>query len=180
MKGFLTVMIVATVGFACACSSGGSGGGPVQSGLTASFIPDQSPPGTKVAAGQKSNSNSTVTIEITVTDTDPVYAASFDLVYDSTQATYLGWDAGTLLEQGGQTVNYNVTESAGELVVSASREGPVPGADATGTRTVIELTFQVDVVGSSAISYQAETLLDGQQQPQPIPVNWYSGTLTGI
>ena len=183
MKRFLTVMIVATVGFACACSSGGSGGGPGQSGLTAGFIADQSSPGPdSVAAGQESNSIDTVTVEITVTNTDDVYAASFDLVYDASNATYLGWDPGTLLEQGGQTVNYNVSEpSAGRLVVSASRQGNVPGADAIDTRTVIELTFRVDAVGNSTITFQANTLLDSQQQPQQIPgISWFGGTLTGI
>ena len=57
----------------------------------------------------------------------------------------------------------------------------MPGVDAVGTVTVIELTFRVEEEGSSQINFQAATLLDDQLQPQPIPgIAWHGGSLDGL
>jgi len=163
------------------CSSGGSGGGPVQSGLSAGFVADQpSPAADTVNASTGSANNDMITVQINVTDTAGVYSAGFDLIYDPNQVTYSGWSPGALLEQGGFAGDYLVSEiQPGQLVVSAGRVGNVPGANASGTVPVIRITFRVDQVGSSNISFQANNLLDDQQQPHP-SIAWFGGSLTGI
>jgi hypothetical protein len=169
--------------FAAACSGGSGGDVGAGGGVAAGFVSEEPSPGSDtVNAGQGSTTNDLVTVLVNVTDTNGIYAAAFDLLYDPDHVTFMGWAAGNLLEQGGNSVFYDVgTPQSGRLVVSASRQGNVPGANASGTRTVIGLTFRVDDPGTSPITYQSNTLLDGQQQPQPITgIVWFGGTLTGV
>ena len=187
MKRILTGLLAVFVCLSAACgggSGGGGGAGPGPGGgLAAGFVADEPSPGSDtVNSGQGNASNDLVTVLVNVTDTNGIYAAAFDLLYDSAQVTYVGWTPGTLLEQGGNAVIYDVgTPQSGQLVVSASRQGNVPGANVSGTRAVVGLTFRVEQVGNSPISFQSNTLLDGQQQPQPIPgIAWFGGTLTGL
>jgi hypothetical protein len=184
MKRSVTGLMAVLFCFAAACS-GGSGGGDVGGGggLAAGFVAEEPSPGADtVNAGEGSTTNDLVTVLVNVTDTDGIYAAAFDLLYDADHATYVGWTPGNLLEQGGNSVFYDVgTPQTGRLVVSASRQGNVAGANASGTRTVIGLTFRVEDPGTSPITYQSNTLLDAQQQPQPINgIVWFGGTLTGV
>ena len=106
MKRVLTGLVpLFAIVVATACSSGGSDTGPVIPGLAGGFTPDQGSPGSDtVSAGQGGASVDLVTVEINVTNVDDVYAAAFDLLFDSAQVTYMGWSAGNMLEQGGTSV----------------------------------------------------------------------------
>jgi len=181
------VALVAVVAVVTACGGGSSDGDPVApgGGISAGFLPDETNPGADtVSAGEGGTGGNLVTVDINVTDTNGIYGAAFDLGYDPSLATWLDFTEGNLLEQGGNTPFYDVQEpQAGQLVVVATRQGDVPGADASGTRTIIGLTFEViDVIagGGSVISFSANTLVDDQPQPQPIPgIGWSAGRLTG-
>lgn len=188
MKYIQIACLVALLILVPACGSGGGSGGSTPdpgTGLGAAFqtdpsAPSPTPPET-VTAGQSAASNNMVTIEVNVTDTDGIHGAAFDVMYDADHATYMDWSNGNLLEQGSTNVQYVVSEpTAGHLVVSANRQGTGPGADANGTRTVIELVFEVGSVGVSSLSFQANWLLDDQSLPQTMPgIAWFGGSLIG-
>ena len=183
MNRVLTILVIAILAVGVACSSGGgSGGGIVQSGLGAAFTPDEPTPGSDtVSASQGPVTGDVVTIDVLVTNTNNVYAAAFDLLYDSSMATYVGWSQGTLLEQGSNATSYDVDDTqVGRLVIGAQRVGSVNGADASGSVAVIRLSFRVTSVGNSVISFQSANLLDDQQFPQPIsPLDWFGGVILG-
>ncbi len=70
--------------------------------------------------------------------------------------------------------------SSGQLIVTVTRQGNVPGVDASGTVTLIGLIFEVIQEGSSVVFFTASELLDDQPSPQPIPnLDWFGGALTG-
>jgi len=182
MNRILTGLVVALIVIGTACG-GGSGGGVIEQGFSAGFTAAEPTPGQDtIAAAENGSSGALVTVAITLTDTSGVYGADFDLSYDADMADWVGSSAGSLLEQGGQTPFYDVQEpTPGQLVVVATRQGAVPGADATGTVTIIELTFAVEEVGSSSISYQANIVWDDQLPPQPISgISWFGGSLDAI
>jgi hypothetical protein len=186
MQRILTLSLLAFVVVAASCGSGGSGSGggapDEQSGLAAGFVADQPSPGAEtVSAGQDSASNDIVVVEINLTDTSGVHGVAFDLNYDANQADYLGYDEGSLLEEGGASVNYFVAESTpGKIVVSATRLGSGSGADADGTETVIRLTFRVEEVGASPVSFSASYVLDDAGANQMPGIGWFGGDLTGV
>jgi hypothetical protein len=182
MSRITVVLVLASAILATACGGSG-GGGTIKSGLSAAFIADEPAPGADtVAMAEGAATNNLVTVDVTVTDTNGVYAADFDVLFDPNSATYEGWSPGTLLEQGGHAPIYGVgTPVDGRLVVVATRQGDVGGADAAGTVPVIRLIFSVTEVGQSLMSFQANSLLDSQPQPQPIGgIDWYAGSLEGI
>jgi hypothetical protein len=179
----LVLTVLALGGLACG-SGGGSGGGPgTPSGLSAGFTPDQPSPGTDtVASAEGSSSGELVTVEITLTDTVNVFGASFDLTYDADAADFVGWDNGDMFEQGSHLPLYNVSEvSNGQIVIGVTRQGSPPSVavDANGTRTIIELTFRLEVAGSTNVQFQSNAILDDQPLPQPLTgMSWFAGSLT--
>ena len=178
LPGLLIALLLA----ATACGGGGGpGGGVVTPSLAASFTPAQASPGTDtVSTDEGSKTGDLVTVEVQVTNINGIYGAAFDVAYNPSVATFQNWSAGSLLEQGGHTPTYQINANqSGLLVVVATRQGNVQGANAVGTVTLIRLTFRVTQTGTSPVSFPgAPTLLDDQPQPQPIPAtNWFGGTI---
>jgi hypothetical protein len=158
---------------------GGSGG---SNNLAGSLTPDEPNPGSDSVSMQPgATSGNLVVIECTVTDPTDVFGVAFDVTFDPAMAEYVSWAAGRLLEQSGQTVAYQVSNSApGRLVVGASRAGSATGATASGDQVVIELTFRVLQPGSSTVGYGNGSLLDAHSPPQVIGgVTWHAATLLG-
>ena len=161
---------------------GGGGSDPVidpGGTLTASFTPTQPNPGNlETAMAPGSSSGPLVTVAINVANTNDVYGASLEVTFDPSRASFEGHSPGTLLETGGYTVHYFVAESLpGTLIISATREGQVPGVDVTAVRTLINLTFRLMVEGSSSLDFDiAASELEGPQQSIP-GVTFSGGTL---
>jgi len=180
----LLVLTILALGAVACGSGGGSGGGPgTPSGLSAGFTPDQPNPGSDtVSSAEGSSSGELVTVEITLTDTNDVYGASFDLTYDADAADFVGWDNGNMFEQGSHSPIYTVNEVAnGQIVIVVTRQGSPPTAavDASGTRTIIELTFRLEEAGSTNVQFQSNAILDDQPLPQPLTgMSWFAGSLT--
>jgi len=167
----------------CACSGSGdeapiSTGGP-SSSLVASFTAARPNPDTldvRMTAGGGSGDQLTVDVEIV--DTQGVYGAGFELIYDTSVADYLGHSAGTLLEQGGISVNYTVIEATpGRVLVSASRTGAVSGANATGPMPVIRLNFRAEQLGTSDFRFDLPFLVDGNLQDLT-GIDWFGGVFS--
>lgn len=181
------VLILLPVLSAFACGGGGSGDAGVvdnsPSPVVASFRADElSPAANTVALLRGSASADLVTVKVTATNTTGIYATAFEVLYDTSKATFVNWSAGALLEQGGHTPTYQVADSgSGRVVVAASRNGNVATVNATGTVTIVNLTFRVKVVGESRATFATGPILyDGQLPPQAKSgMLWTAGTLTG-
>jgi hypothetical protein len=186
-----TVLLVAALIAAPACGGGGGGdsvgGGPGGSPgpLSAAFVADMaSPTAGDMAMGQGSHSNDVVTVSVTLTNTNGVYGTAFDATYDAGNAVFLGYTAGTALEQGGNvpiyTANPVVSGSAGRVVVAVVRSGSTT-TSVSGTMTVIGLQFRVKNAGTFPMAFQNGIVYDNQATPQPLPgISWYAGALKGV
>ena len=180
----LAVLLVPALVLSVACGSGGGSddSDPIDdNGVNAGFAADQPAPGAKtVAMSEEDTAADEVTVDVAVTDTSNVYGIAFDVTFDASNVEFEDWDAGTLLEQDGKSVDYQVEEQVGRLVVTATRQGNVTGASAVGTKPIIRLTFRVKEIGGYPLNFDGDpTLYDGQLQPQEINVTWFAGDLTG-
>lgn len=183
MKMGALLALVALV-LAPGCGGGGeenaTGGSPGT--LAAVFVADQfSPTANTVSMSQGSRSGDTVIVKINLTDTTSVFGVAFDVAFDETKATYMGFTKGSALESGGNTPNYTVDGSnqAGRVIVGVSRAGSTT-TSVSGTKIVISLTFRVKEVGTYPIAFQNAVVTDGQTVPQPLPgIGWYAGALQG-
>jgi hypothetical protein len=129
------------------------------------------------------NTGDEVTVGVQVSGTSGLYGAGFNVAYDATNVAFMRWSSGGLLETGGNTVNYIVSDkpSLGVVVVNATRVGSEPAINVTGTKTLINLRFQVLSTGSFPIAFaDGAKLYDAQIPSQPIPnISWYGGFLQG-
>ena len=166
------------------CAGGGAvvpgasnGGGSTS--LVASFTPDNAAPTSlDVAMLAGGGIGDQVSVTVNVTDTGNVYAGGFELRYDTSVATYIGFNAGSLLEQNGETVSYTVVEtSPGRVVTSASRIGAAAGATAAGSVPLVRLNFRMNQAGASVVGFDAPFLVDPQLQ-DIAGLSWYGGTLS--
>jgi hypothetical protein len=167
-----------------ACSAGGSDGGLVTDGgasstLAAQFVPDQPSPGDDtVAMAGAGNSGDLVTVAINVRGVDDVFGADVNVVYDDSRVVYVTWQPGALLESGGQSVQYLVTPTAGNVEIGASVIGG-SGVDATTSQPLIRLTFRALEAGDSGLTFGSADLLDDHPPgPQSIPgLSWHGGSI---
>lgn len=105
-----------------------------------------------------------------------VYGAAFDVDFDSTKMTYNSYVAGSFLESGGNTVNYQVglqSGNSGKLVIGISRQGVVSGVSGSGT--LVTLKFRV--TGNSSVAFSNYDLRDSSNQAI-LGISWYGGTVT--
>jgi hypothetical protein len=186
--GLRTALVLLPVVAAVACGGGGGNGDggvidPSPTPLSASFLSDDNTPSSMtIAMIQGPRSGDLVTVRVTVTDTTGIYATAFEIEYDKAKAAYVNWSAGTLLEQGGHSPSYTVGDNGnGRVVVAASRNGNVATVNASGTVTVVNLTFRVKQVGESrAVFAPGPVLYDGQIPPAAkSDVIWTAGSLVG-
>jgi hypothetical protein len=181
----MSALLVSTLVLLAGCGGGGgeqsaTGGSPTT--LAATFVADQFTPGSNtVSMAQGTRSGDTVTVKVNLTDTPSVFGVAFDVAFDETNTTYLGFARGTALENGGNTPNYTVDGSAqpGRIIVGVSRAGSTTTA-VSGTKTVITLNFRVKDAGNFPVSFENAVVTDGQTVPQPIPgISWFAGVLQG-
>lgn len=185
MKMGVTIVLAALV-LAPGCGGGGgsdSGTGGSPPTLAAEFIADNFSPGANtVSMAQGTRAGDSVTVKINLTDTTGVFGAAFDVTFDETKATYMGYTKGTALENGGNTPNYTVDGSAqpGRIIVGVSRAGSST-TNVSGTKTVISVTFRIKAVGTFPIAFENGVVTDGQSIPQPLPgMSWFAGALQGV
>ena len=181
----ISILVLVVFAIAATACSSGSGDDPIITpGFGASFLAEEPNPGNEtVSAHEGATIGSQVTVEIRVTGTNDIYGATFDLIFDPSMVNYVDFTEGSLLEQGGQSPDYVVQQpQSGQLIVTVTRQGNVPGVDVapSDTVTLIGLIFEVIQEGSSVVFFTASELLDDQPSPQPIPnLDWFGGALTG-
>jgi Cohesin domain len=188
-KATMMLLLVAVLVAAPAC--GGGGGGSTSTGgspspLAASFVPDQGAPAANtVALEQGSKANDVVTVNVTLTNTNGVFGLAFEIPFDAIHAVYLGYTAGTALEQGSNTPIYNVTTnvngSSGRVIVGVARTGGTK-TNVAGTATVVGLQFRVKSAGTFPVTLDNMNVYDNQQPtPQPLSgILWFAGALKAV
>jgi hypothetical protein len=185
MKLGTLVLIMALV-TAPACGGGGgsdSGVGGSPSPISASFVADQpSPSANTVAMLQASKINDVVNVYVTLTDTNGVFGTAFDISFDGTQATFLGFTRGAAFEGGGNVPNYTVdgTSNPGRIVVGVARTNGTT-TNIVGSKAVLTLQFRVEQPGTAPVTLENGVVFDAQATPQPIPnILWFAGALAGV
>ncbi len=171
-----SVLLVAALQFAVGCSDDPTN----MVTLAASFQGAPSLPNTQgVAMSQSAAAGSTVTVAIDVIGVSDVYGASFRIVYDSVNWTFVSWAAGSALEQGGAAVRSEVVESdTGTLTIGTSRLGPVAGANVADRKALLLLTFRGALRSASPLTFESPVLFDASNPPQEISgLAWFGGTL---
>ncbi len=143
------------------------------------FVPDAVPaPSTVVVASGSGSTNDVAEIEILVTDVAGVLAASFQVVYDSSIATYDRFDASAsfLASDGAQLLEVAEETEPGTLTIGLTRAS-TGGVDSTGTQLLARLYFRrIANEGSGFLVFQNAALQDNGTPPQPIPgVQWFGG-----
>jgi len=183
---FGTLVLLAALVTAPACGGGGgsdSGVGGSPSPVAASFVADQPSPGANtVAMLQASKSNDVVNVYVSITDTPGVFGTAFDILFDNTQATFLGYTKGAAFEAGGNTPNYTVdgTSNPGRIVVGVARTNGTT-TNIVGSKAVLTLQFRVEHPGTAPCTLQNGVVFDAQTTPQPIAnILWFAGALTGV
>jgi hypothetical protein len=176
---FLGVLVLA----ACGGSGGGddpdpvvdAGGGVPKSGVSASFTPNNPNPGADntVWMDQASAVGDTITVAIRITDTGSLHTAGFDVIFDDVAMDYLGYNQGSLFEQGGNAPTYQVGSQPGRIVVGISRSGSSETA-AVGSKTAIELVFTVNAAGTWPVTLANYDLLDSNVTVIP-GISWWGG-----
>ena len=177
-----TYIVLAVLAILVVPSGGCGGSSEMSGGLEASFTAEEPAPGpSSVSLGQAGSSGDRVEVRVQVTDVSGLFGAAFYLTFDPAMATFDGHEPGEILESDGHTPFYLVEEGQpGVIVVSATRLGPVPAVDVTGSRTLMSLRFRVIDVGASGAVFQAGALYGSQLQPEPMPgVSWFGGQIVG-
>lgn len=182
-----TLALLLTLVTAPACGGGGGassdpGPGNSPTPVSASFVAAQPTPGANtVAMLQAAKSNDVVSVWVTLTNTSNVFGVAFDVVYDDTQVTYLGYTPGVALEAGGGIPNYTVSGSnPGRVVVGIARTNGT-STNIAATRAVITLQFRVKQAGTSEVGLESGVVTNAQQPPTELPgISWYAGALTGV
>ena len=181
--GTALLMLAIVTAPACGGGGGGSDAGGSPTPLAASFVPDQpTPGGNTVALAEGLKSNDVVTVNVTMTSTNGVFGAAFEVVYDDVHTVFLGYTAGSVVEQGGNTPTYNVdgTSNPGRVVVGVSRTGS-GATNVSGTKTVIGLQFRVKQAGVYPMVIQNSAVYDNQNPPQPLGgISWFAGAVSGV
>lgn len=172
---------------ACA-GSGGGAGSPVTSPpggsgqFVGAFVADNPTPASgSVTALQSGPNGTTVEVAVTLTEVNDIFGASFQVAYDPTTVDYVGYSPGNVLETGGDTPTYLVSEdaAAGRVDVGASRSsGALPTVDVASTRTLMTLRFAMLQPGTHQLDFQNNTILVvvGGNPPQGDPsLSWAAG-----
>jgi phage baseplate assembly protein gpV len=131
---------------------------------------------------QASKSNDVVNVWVTLTDTTGVFGATFEVVFDSSHAAYLGFSKGAAFEAGGNVPSYTVDGSSnpGRIVVAVARTNGT-AANIVGSKAVLVLQFRVKQAGTYPVTLQNGIVYDAQPTPQPIPgISWFAGALQGV
>jgi hypothetical protein len=157
----------------------GSGGGGSASAVVADFTPEPPAKNNDSVSMTGAENGDEVTVSVNINQTTSVSGADFDVMFDTANVTFVDWDPGTLLEQGGATPIYTVGTTAGGITVAATRTGGST-TNVNGTMPLIKLTFRVDQVGTFDLAIDNEALYGSGVPPASKGgIEWTAGSLVG-
>lgn len=175
------LLAAAAVLLAPACGGGGGGRGPTEpppppppsQGIT--FTPGSTGGTSTVTLVRLGSDPNRLSLQVQANSVTDLYGVSFDLQFPTALFSFGGFDEGTFLGSGGNDDTYQVAESpAGNLVVGATRLGPVGGAGGSGTIMVLHLNAVGN--GNGQISFSQARAFD--RNGAPTGVTFSGGSVT--
>lgn len=162
-----------------ACGGGGGGSSPSE--------PPMPPPGIQFTAAGLGGANSIslgrgagttadrLMLEVRANQVTGLYGVAFDLSIPAGILAFTGTTEGTFLGSDGTATSIQVSETpGGNLVVGATRLGPVSGISGSGVLITFELTASSSGSGSFTFTENAAYSADGQVQGD---VTWEAGSV---
>lgn len=175
------LLAAATILIAPACGGGGGGGGPTEppppppptQGIT--FTPSSTGGTSTVTLVRVGSGPDRLSLQVQANSVTDLYGVSFDLRFPTALFSFGGFDEGTFLGSGGNDDAYQVAEApAGNLVVGATRLGPVGGASGSGT--IMVLHFNAVANGNGQITFSQAQAFD--RNGAPTGVTFSGGSVT--
>jgi hypothetical protein len=172
----LTCAAVALV--VCGCSGGGGSSDPVTCTSLSFDRALATPAGGDVYLDQAAGTCSTIDISVLVNNLTGIWSVSFDISYPTGLLAYQSATLGPLLQKGApiNPVVWVVKTSGSDVQVTMSRFGSDPPVGATGSETLITLSFARLAAGSAAIDFDTsgastvgEIVLDNNSPPNVRP-----------
>ena len=154
------------------CSGGGGGSDPVTCTSLSFDRALATPAVDDVYLDQAAGTCSTIDIAVLVDGLSGIWSVSFDISYPTGLLAYQGFTLGPLLQKGAplNTPLLVVVQTSGnDLQVTMSRFAPDPPVGATGSESLITLSFARLASGSAAIDFDpggiSEIILDNNGPP---------------
>jgi hypothetical protein len=187
MENQIRIALMALMAFMVSCGGGGPAGTTIvpeppggSTNLVGSFDPDDPNPGTGTVSMSQGSATSgdVVMVQVDVTGISNLFGVNFDVVYNPALADYLGDYPGDVMESGGHTGHYVLTEQQpGRIVAGVARENAgAGGVNVTTTQALVTLAFQVTGAGSSTVSFENFSCEDANLQTMQ-GISWAGGTL---
>lgn len=151
------------------------------SGLTAEFLPAARTPAAKqVYLSPDDFNDDRVAVAVRVRDTDDINRADLVLVYDPIRVVFRTHSRGSLLEQAGGAVSYDVRETVpGQLQIQVIRTSGGTVSAGTDDPALVLLSFQVVQAGTALASFTASSSLS-DATPAPLSgIAFFGGNLVG-
>jgi len=132
---------------------GGGGGGSNSSPGSGTFTPDTPSPAANTISLSGGVNGSDLDLSVVATGiTDSVLGTAFDLTFDPSVLTYIGYTAGDFFEKSG-SVTYAIAARSDRLIVGIS--GQKSGAAGTGTVVTLHLMAKASGSGTTGFENQA-------------------------
>jgi len=176
---FLRLLLWSFVPLLTACGGDLDAGPSPQTTITSSFVPEvANTPDNGVSLKQKSVQGDMIILNLIVTSLAALSSgAAFDVEFDSNLVSFTGFAAGTFYESTSPAI-YEVGLQAGtnNRLVGGITQQAGPGV--TGSGILIELQFKAIGIGTSALKFTNNNLIDPSGNLIP-GLTWSGGILTG-
>lgn len=174
----LSFICAAVALIVCGCSGGGGGSDPVTCTSLSFDRALATPAGGDVYLDQAAGTCSTIDIAVLVNNLSGIWSVSFDMSYPTGLLAYQSFTVGPLLQKGAplNAPVVVVKTSGSDVQVTMSRLGSDPPVSATGSESLITLSFARLAAGSAAIDFDSsvgstvgEIVLDNNTPPNVRP-----------
>lgn len=150
--------------------------------VSAAFVPTLREPGPKqVHLAFEFGEAEALAVSVRVRDASGIGSADLTLEYDPSRVLFRGWEPGSIFEQGGSGVDYQVAETvAGALRIRVAPRTPRVDVDAgTDSPTLVLLGFSLIRTGSTAASFRSDSTLRDAEGTAIRGVVFFGGTFVG-
>lgn len=175
---FIAVVLAVSIG----CGGGGGGDSVTPPAVCVEFTAADAPATGLVTARSATQSTcELLVLDVLVTDVNDLYAAEFDVNFNSNVVRYDGHiGTSSFLGSDGATVEIigPSSDTTGSFTLGITRVNVNDGMDFTTTQTLVQLRFRAAAdSGSGAITFQNGALFGSEEPPVEKPgLTWSGGT----
>ena len=156
------LICVAVALVVCGCSGGGSGSDPVTCTSLSFDRALATPASGDVYLDQAAGTCSTIDIAVLVNNLTGIWSVSFDISYPTGLLSYQSYTLGPLLQKGAPFYApiVVVKTSGSDVQVTMTRLHPDPPVGATGSESLITLSFARLAAGSASVDFDTGGISD--------------------